>query len=78
MAEEDVLNHEPEGVLRESSSAAPIAGAKGLSYSDNPANPYSPEAKERRTRLIKDINTGWSEESERGLSLIASRYVPKR
>jgi hypothetical protein len=78
MADKNESNHENEALLRDSASGEPFTGAKGLSYSDSPANPYSTEAKQRRARLINDINTGWSEESERGLSLIANRYVPKR
>ena len=78
MADKDEANQETDGFLHESFSAAPTPEAKGLSYSDNPVNPYSPEAKQRRARLIKEINAGWSEESERGLSLIANRYAPKQ
>jgi len=75
MADKDKLNRQSEGVLQETFAAPEAKPSTSLSYNDKLADPYSPEVKQRRERLIKEINAGWSEESDRALSAIATRYT---
>ena len=65
---------EANGYALHDSSPPPAPPArKPTSQSNARPNPYSPEAKKRRVKLIAEINAGWSEESERALSILADR-----
>jgi len=78
MADKDKPIRQLEGALQETFAAAETNPKTGLSYNDKLADPNSPEVRQRRQRLIKEINAGWSQESERALSGIASQYIQKR
>jgi hypothetical protein len=61
------------GALHESFASVASPARKTSSWPDL----SSLEAKERRAKLIAEINSGWSEESECGMSTIAEQFLPK-
>jgi hypothetical protein len=72
------VRQQSEGLLRDACSTVEAKQHKGVTYGDNTRNPDSPEIRLRRARLIKEINAGWTKESENGLNLIAGQFFLKR
>jgi hypothetical protein len=63
-----------EGILKESFIPATDTAEIGYSAQALDVAVHSPEARQRRLRLIREINAGWSEKSETALSKIAGQF----
>ena len=68
---------DPEGALHESFETTAVPTRRRPAAARAQASHASPEAKRRRAKLLAELNAGWSEESERALSLIASHFFSK-
>ena len=74
---DDAQHVTPDAALHESFPSVAVPAAKGPVSLDAHSYHWSPEAKARRAKLLADLNEGWSEKSERALSVVAERFLPK-
>ena len=65
------------GKKRVAAAKTPVLKETPFSSADLLSGLWSPEVKRRREKLIAELNAGWSEESERALSVIAERFKSK-